>query len=180
MSRGSGDLGPGEWAVLALCDEEPAHGFGLAQALGPDGPVGQVWSVPRPLVYRALGRLTELGLVEDLGTRRSPTGPPKTVFGATAQARARVDAWLDEPVEHVRDARYLLLLKLLFLDRRGRDATALAAAQAEAYAAIERRIEERMDAAEGFDRVLLSWRLESARAALRFLDGLAAVSPRGS
>jgi DNA-binding PadR family transcriptional regulator len=172
MSRARGELGPGEWAVLALCDEEPAHGFGLAQALAPDGPVGKVWAVPRPLVYRALIRLQQLDLVEDLGTRPSRNGPPKTVFGATAQARARVDAWLEEPIEHVRDARYLLLLKLLFLERRGRDAAPLVRAQTEAYGAIEQRLEHKLRRAEAFDRTVLSWRLESARAAMRFLAGL--------
>jgi PadR family transcriptional regulator AphA len=172
MTRARGELSPGEWAVLALCDEQPAHGFGLAQALGPDGAVGKVWAVPRPLVYRALRRLQELSLLEELGTRPSRNGPPKTVFGATRAARARVDRWLEEPIEHVRDARYLLLLKLLFLQRRGRDATPLVRAQAETYGTIERRLDQQLPAAEGFDRVLLSWRLESARAALRFLDGL--------
>jgi DNA-binding PadR family transcriptional regulator len=177
MTRAEGELSPGEWAVLALCDEEPAHGFGLAQALAPAGPVGRVWAVPRPLVYRALHRLREIGLVEELGTRPSASGPPKTAFAATARARARVDAWLQEPVEHVRDARHLLLLKLLFLERRGRDPTPLVDAQTEAYDVLQRRLEDRIATAEGFDRVLLSWRLESARAALRFLGGLP-VSPR--
>jgi PadR family transcriptional regulator AphA len=179
MSRAAGELSPGEWAVLALCDEEPSHGFGLAQALAPAGPVGRVWTVPRQLVYRALRRLQELELVEDLGTRPSANGPPKTVFGTTADARDRVDAWLQQPVEHVRDARYLLLLKLLFLDRRGGDPAPLVHAQTEAYGMIERRLQDRMPGAEGFDRVLLSWRLESARAALRFLGGLP-VTPRRS
>jgi PadR family transcriptional regulator AphA len=167
------DLGPGEWAVLALCDEAPAHGFALARALDAGGPVGRVWVVPRPLVYRALRRLGELGLVEELGTSPSPSGPPKTIFGATPEARACVDRWLEQPVEHIRDARYLLLLKLLFLHRRGRDPAPLVGAQADAYRAIEEHLRENArHAADDFDRVILSWRLETARAALRFLDGL--------
>jgi PadR family transcriptional regulator AphA len=167
------ELSPGEWAVLALCDEEPSHGFALARVLDPGGAVGRVWSVPRPLVYRALRRLQKLGLIEELGTRPSASGPPKTVFCATQEARARVDSWLEEPVEHVRDARYLLLLKLLFLDRRRRDPGPLVRAQASAYGEIEQRLSERSQgAADDFDRVILSWRLESARAALRFLEGL--------
>jgi DNA-binding PadR family transcriptional regulator len=166
-------LSPGEWAVLALCDEEPAHGFALARTLDAEGEVGRVWAVARPLVYRALHRLQELGLVEELGTRPSDSGPPRTVFATTPEARGRVDEWLREPVEHVREARNLLLLKLLFLDRRHRDAGPLVRAQADAYATIERRLRDREEhAADDFDHVLLSWRLESARAALRFLDRL--------
>jgi PadR family transcriptional regulator AphA len=167
------DLGPSEWAVLGLCDEAPAHGFALARALDAAGPVGRVWAVPRPLVYRALRRLDDLALVQELGTSPSPSGPPRTIFGATPEARARVDRWLEEPVAHIRDARYLLLLKLLFLDRRSRDPAPLVRAQADAYRAIEARLRERArQGADDFDRVILSWRLESARAALRFLDGL--------
>jgi PadR family transcriptional regulator AphA len=168
------DLNPGEWAVLALCDEAPAHGFALARALAPDGDVGRVWAVPRPLVYRALRRLQDDGLLTPAGTEDSPAGPPRTVYRATPAARRRLDGWLQEPVEHVRDARHLLLLKLLFLHRRGRPADTLVAAQAAAYGTIEQRLEDRIAAAEGFDRTLLAWRLESARAAMRFLEAFEA------
>jgi PadR family transcriptional regulator AphA len=163
------ELNAGEWAVLTLCDEGATHGFELAQALAPDGPVGRVWAVPRPVVYRALRRLQDLGLVEELGSEESRSGPPRMRVRATRAARPRVDAWLAEPVEHVRDARYLLLLKLLFLDRRRRSADALIAGQTALYVAIEDRLRARLPDAEGFDRVLISWRLQSARAALQFL-----------
>jgi hypothetical protein len=36
---------------------------------------------------------------------------------ATAAGRRALTGWLAEPVEHVRDARSLLMLKLLFLAR---------------------------------------------------------------
>lgn len=170
--RDAGELSAREWAVLALCAERPAHGFALAVRLGPEGEVGVVWAVPRPLVYRALERLERLGLVDERGTEESPSGPPRRVVGATTAGRARVRAWLQEPVDHVRDARHLLLLKLLFLDRNGGDRAPLVRAQAERYGEIERRLERRLPEAEGFDRVLLAWRLESARAATRFLARL--------
>jgi PadR family transcriptional regulator AphA len=170
--RDADELSAGEWAVLALCAERPSHGFALAAELAPDGEVGVVWAVPRPLVYRALERLEGVGLVEERGTEESPHGPPRRVVGASAAGRARLRAWLQEPVDHVRDARYLLLLKLLFLDRHGGDAAPLVRAQTRTYGEIERRLERRLPAAEGFERVLLTWRLESARAATRFLERL--------
>jgi DNA-binding PadR family transcriptional regulator len=166
------DLNAGEWAVLTLCDEGPTHGFALAQALAADGPVGRVWAVPRPLVYRALNRLTDLGLVETLGVEQTASGPPRTRVQGTPAARERVEAWLAEPIEHVRDARYLLLLKLLFLRRRGRSYDALVAAQTEVYTSIEEQLRARLPAAEDFERTLVSWRLHSARAALAFLAEL--------
>jgi DNA-binding PadR family transcriptional regulator len=173
MTAGPGrELNAGEWAVLTLCDEGPTHGFALAQELAADGAVGRVWAVPRPLVYRALKRLTELGLVEEVGVEQTASGPPRTRVAGTPAARERVEAWLNAPVEHVRDARYLLLLKLLFLERRGQPSDALVAAQTKVYASIEEQLRTRLPAAEGFERTLLSWRLHSARAALAFLAEL--------
>ena len=52
-----------EWVVLCLIREEPAHGFALARLLSADGAVGRIWRIPKPVVYRALQRLEELGLV---------------------------------------------------------------------------------------------------------------------
>ena len=44
-----------EWVVLGLLAEAPAHGFALARELSRDTTLGQVWTVPRALVYRAIG-----------------------------------------------------------------------------------------------------------------------------
>ena len=43
-----------DWVVLALVVEQPRHGFALARELAADGALGEVWTVPRPLVYRAI------------------------------------------------------------------------------------------------------------------------------
>ena len=47
-------LAPGEWAVLALLCERRAHGWAIASQLTPDGELGGVWTMGRPLVYRSL------------------------------------------------------------------------------------------------------------------------------
>src|SRR5436190_2058593 len=57
-------LAPGEWAVLALLSERPAHGWALAGELGRSGELGSVWSLGRPLVYRSIDILAERGLIE--------------------------------------------------------------------------------------------------------------------
>jgi DNA-binding PadR family transcriptional regulator len=62
MSGPRWELSADEWAVLALLAEQPSHGFAIARALEREGPVGRVWSVTHPLVYRALERLSEDGL----------------------------------------------------------------------------------------------------------------------
>ena len=69
------------------------------------------------------------------------------------------------------------MLKLALLARGGADAAALLAAQRERLGPLVAALEARVDSAEAFDRTLLLWRLESARAALRFIDGLTATAP---
>ena len=166
-------MSPGEWAVLGLIAERPRHGFAVRKALGPDGEVGRVWSLPGPLVYRALTTLQVKGLAEVVGAERSEIGPQRTLVTATQAGRDSLRAWLREPVEHLRDFRSLFMLKLALLDRAGEAPGALLAAQRERVEPIVAALEEQARTSAGFDRTLATWRLESARAAVRFLDGLA-------
>ena len=170
MRRRPEQLATGEWAVLALLAEASTHGFAIARALAPGGDVGRVWAMRRPLVYRTLDVLSERELVRAAGTEPSESGPPRTVLDVTADGRERVEAWLLAPVQHVRDARADLMLKLLFLDRAGRDPAPLLSAQRERFALIAAELEKAEE--EGFARTLALWRLENTRAAIRFVDGL--------
>jgi PadR family transcriptional regulator AphA len=162
-------LAPGEWAVLAVVSEGPTHGFAVAKALGPSGEIGRVWSLSRPLVYRALDRLVEQGLVEKGDTEPSTHGPSKTSVRATATGRKLLRGWLNEPVDHVRDVRSLLMLKLLFLERSELDRRPLLDAQREQLLPVEAALEQRGTSVKGFELTLVQWRLESTRAVLRFL-----------
>src|SRR6188472_2656421 len=150
MPRSRDELTAGEWAALALLAEQPSHGFAVARAMAPDGEVGQVWSVRRPLVYRAIETLTVRDLVRPRATVASSTGPQRTVLEATPSGRRALTRWLREPVVHVRDARSLLLLKLLFLSRRGSDPGPLLGAQREQFAALADRLSAALANADGF------------------------------
>ena len=170
MRRVRSELTAGEWALLALLDEQPAHGFALARALAPGGEVGQVWAVRRPLVYRALETLERMGLVPPVATLPSDAGPQRTILEPTPAGRTALSQWLGQPVDHVRDARSLLMLKLLFLTRRRLDLTPLLTAQRERFSALAETLATASDAATGFDRGLLLWRLHSTTAAVRFTE----------
>ena len=169
LSVAEKSLGAGAWAVLALTAEGPTHGFAVAKALGPDGEIGRVWSLSRPLVYRALDELVEVGLVEKGAVEPSDRGPDRRSIRATALGRRRLGRWLNEPVEHVRDVRSLLMLKLLFLDRSGGDPAPLLEAEQALLEPVAEALEEQARELEGFERTLVEWRLESTRAVLRFL-----------
>ena len=163
------ELSPGEWAVLGAFAEGPTHGFAIAQLLAPEGELGRVWTLPRPVVYQVIQKLLKLGLIQPRGTESSDRGPLRTVIGVTPAGRSAVRRWLKEPVDHVRDIRSLLLLKLALIDRQGGDPAALIEAQIDKVRSQLDSLTKSRRATDGFDRVILEWRIASSRATLDFL-----------
>ena len=162
-----------EWTVLTVLSQQPAHGFAVARLTAPRGELGRIWQIPRPVIYRAIGRLVEADLVRPESVQPG-LGPQRTIFAATPQGRQAAKDWLDTPVAHVRDIRSHLLLKLALLDRTGADPGDLLRRQRAVLEPIARAIESGQPAGDGFDATLLAWRRATAAAALEFLD---VVSP---
>lgn len=156
----------GEWAALGVLAQGPTHGWAVARRLQPDGDIGRVWSLSRPLTYRALDALVGRGDAEPVGSEPGDAGPNRTILGVTAAGRAALDGWLTTPVEHLRDVRSELLLKLVFAQQAGIDVTNVLAAQ--------RRVVDAIVAARPLTDgdLVAAWRFEFAQAALRFLDRL--------
>lgn len=163
----------GEWAVLGILAERPAHGFAVARRLEPEGDIGRVWSLSRPLTYRAVETLHTHGLIEAVGEEPGAAGGPRRLFDLTATGRAELDGWLHRPVAHLRDVRSELLLKLLLCDLSGAPALPLIQAQRQAFAPLARTLAGEARRAPT-DPVLL-WRYESSQGVVRFLDRLAQV-----
>ena len=157
-----------EFAVLALLAETPRHGYDVAAELRPDTEVGVVWRVSRPLVYRAVERLGDLGLVDPRREEPGAGGPPRIVYGASRAGRAALRRWLSTPVEHVRDVRSELLLKLVLARRAGVDSTELLEAQQAALAPSLAAL----TSPPAHDDVVGLWRHHSARAVEAFLTDL--------
>jgi len=159
-----GDLALGERVCLALIAEGVNHGWGVGTELAPDGELGRVWTLSRPLTYRAIEQLEIKGMLRRQGPRRG--GRERTLLSCTAQGRRIVAQWLDAPVEHLCDVRTELLLKLLLRRRRGLATEPLLEAQQRSFSD---HIDTLAIARPGADPVDL-WRRESARAVRRFLD----------
>jgi DNA-binding PadR family transcriptional regulator len=165
-----------EWLVLAILSQQSAHGFAVAQLTASGGELGRVWQIQKAIVYRAIGRLAEAGLIAPEGTEPG-LGPQRTVYTATVAGREAVGRWLYAPVEHVRDIRSELLLKLAVLDRAGADPAPLLHDQRLVLEPLVAAIESRRAHSEGFDATLLAWRRATAVAALEFLDTIAPAAP---
>ena len=159
-----------EWAVLGLLVERPRHGYDVAAALKPGTPLGTVWTVNRQLVYRALDRLVALGLAEPRRREPGDGGPPRTVHGPTPRGEEELRAWLATPVEHLREVRSALLLKLALADRLGVERAPLVAAQQEALA---ERIGALAEPPDDPADVVALWRHHSALAVRDFLASVA-------
>jgi DNA-binding PadR family transcriptional regulator len=166
-----------EWLVLVILSQQVAHGFAVAQLTAGGGDLGRVWQVPKAVVYRAIGRLHEAGLIEPEGTEPG-LGPQRTVYTATPHGRQFARRWLYTPVEHVREIRSQLLIKLALLDRAGEDPAELLGAQREVLVPLAQALEAGHARSAGFDATLLAWRRATAVAALDFLDMVTAAAPR--
>lgn len=166
----SADLLPGEWAVLGVIADGPTHGFAVARMLAAEGDLGRVWTMSRPRVYRAIADLASRGLIAPVGEADSERGPSRVVYAVTHEGRDRLARWLATPVDHVRDVRSDLLLKLALLDRAGRSPRRLLAAQRETLTRIAASVADSRRAAAGFDAVMLDYRAASTQAVLAFVE----------
>lgn len=163
------DLLLGEWACLGIVHATPTHGFAIAARLKPTGDIGRIWSLSRALTYRSLEQLTARGLVEPVGEEPGIAGGNRTILAATPAGRAEFLRWLATPVDHVRDLRSELLLKVVLATEQAIDIGPMLEAQRDRIRAIVASHDP------GADRdVVEMWRHEAASAALRVLDRLGA------
>jgi DNA-binding PadR family transcriptional regulator len=167
------ELSIADWVVLALVAEGPTHGWPIVRAVRADGPIGRVWTIPRPVVYRSLTTLTGSGLIEEWQEATRSRGPQRTIVRVTRTGRTALRRWFDTPVEHVRDVRTELLVKLALLARAGQPTDKLVERQIAHLGPVVRAVSSAADG-EGFDLVLSRWRREQADAVDRFLRSLLA------
>lgn len=163
-----------EWTVLVVLSQKPAHGFAVSQLTAPEGELGRIWRIPRPIVYRAIGRLLEAGLITPEAVEPGQ-GPQRTIYTVTAPGRQAAEHWLATPVEHVRDIRSQLLIKLALMYRAGRDPSELIRRQRAALEPIARATQATGAGPDGFDAILQAWRRATAAAAVGFLDDVAGM-----
>jgi PadR family transcriptional regulator AphA len=154
-----------EHVCLALVAQGVSHGWALGSMLARDGEIGRIWTLSRPLTYRAVDGLADKGLVtRDPGATRN--GRERVLLEATTAGRRAVRAWLDAPVQHLRDVRTELLVKLELRRRAGLEIESLLRAQHEEFdSALSKLTSSSPD-----DDLVTLWRRESARAVRRFLD----------
>ena len=166
------DLLPGEYAALGLLADSPAHGYELARRWEAS-PLAEVIPTEQSVLYGYLRTLERRDLLEweevRVGNR-----PPRRIFTPSEAGWEVLRAWLRAPVRRMREVRMDLLLKiylLRLLDPAGE--RRLLARQVEVC---ERYLEDarvRLDAAEGFERLVHESRTTAAEATLVWLRSIA-------
>ena len=127
-----------EWVCLTLITQKVSHGWALGTMLAPDGELGRIWTLTRPLTYRAIDGLVDKGLITRTG-QAAGRGRDRVILAATPAGRRLARKWLDTPVEHLRDVRTELLVKLLLRERAGLDNERSAGRAAAAVRSDDRR-----------------------------------------
>lgn len=107
-----------EKVCLALVAEGPTHGWAVSAVLAPEGEIGRIWTLSRPLTYRALDQLAVDGLIQKVGTVPGG-GRSRTLLDVTERGRSATAEWLDAPVALPKDVRTELLVKFALRDRVG-------------------------------------------------------------
>lgn len=165
----------GEWACLGILYDQPVHGWAIVKQLRPDGDIGRIWHLSRPLTYRALDQLTIRGWIQPVAEEPGEAGPNRTILAATRTGRARLRTWLRTPVAHLRDLRSELLLKLVFAEQHQIDISDMLDRQRDIIDEQARALSDNT----GHDVVAL-WRTEATCAARRFLDQIHPDTPNPS
>jgi molybdopterin-binding protein len=154
-----------EHVCLVLVIQGVSHGWAVGTMLAPDGELGRIWTLNRPLTYRAIDGLVDKGLVTRRGLATGQ-GRDRVVLAVTPAGRRVARRWLAAPVEHLRDVRTDLLVKLTLRRRAGLDVETLLTAQQQVF---EPTIDI-LTSTQADDDLIDLWRRESARAVRRFLD----------
>lgn len=152
-----------QWICLALVVEGHRHGWTIGRALAPDGEIGEVWTLSRPLTYRAIDALVEDGLLER-GHPEPGRGGTRLPLTATTAGRRALRTWFRSPTRHLRDVRTELMVKLRLMERRGLDPAPLLEHQ---LAEMEPLVDAVTAAAS--DDAWARWRRTQAQAILGFV-----------
>lgn len=164
----------GEWACLGALGAGKLHGFAIAKRMAIEGDIGRVWTLSRPLTYRALSTLTDMALIRPAGEEPGTAGPNRTLLVLTPKGRASLRGWLRSPVDHPREVRTDLLLKIVIADSMGVSREQLIERQLAAFESHRGiRLAEMIPGPDGVIDPVAQWRFEFAEAAVRFLKSLA-------
>ncbi len=157
-------------ACLVLISNDIGHGYQLAKQFEPNTNFGEVLTITRPVVYRAVKSLEALQLIRSVNSLGS-RGQLKFKLRCTESGKRQAKQWLTEPVIHMRDLRNEFLIKILLSQEFNLSTKRLIQNQRQTLTTITTTL-----LADLASTPVAIWRREQARAAMRFLDELEGTS----
>lgn len=160
---------PQQYLILGLLMMKEQHGYELHRMLS-SGP-GRAWYAGKSQTYALLTRLEAAG---NIAGRRipHPSKPPRNIYTITPNGRRAFNAWLSEPVQHIRDLRLEFMAKLFFF-------TGLEIPASEKLLARQRDVclnklaiarKQECAATDRFDHLLFRYRVRQIEGVISWLD----------
>ena len=156
--------------VLAIIGEKPRHGFAVSKELERDPSLSAVIRIRRPLVYRSINCLLSAKLIRETKVEPGDQGSQRVVYTVTASGKLASTKWLNEVVEHPRDARIELLAKFVLRSRRNLKNQQLAKRQKKLFERQAAKLRASANSATDDVRLVALWRVENINAMIRLLD----------
>ena len=158
--------------VLAIIGEKPQHGFAVSKELERDPSLSAVIRIRRPLVYRSINCLLDAKLLRETKVEPGDQGSQRVVYTVTASGKLASTTWLNEVVEHPRDARIELLAKFVLRSRRNLKNQQLAKRQKKLFEHQAAKLQASANSATYDVRLVALWRVENINAMIRLLEAV--------
>ena len=159
-----------DYVCLVLVVNGAEHGWAVVQQLQPSTRLGRIWSLSRALTYRSIEKLIEMKCIRRTGTSAGK-GADRRLIHATPLGRDVGSTWLETPVNHLRDVRTELLLKLELRTQGKKPNTSFIRRQQKSFAPVIASLEATsLSSTAPVDL----WRSESAKSVDAFLRKLVA------
>lgn len=158
--------------VLAIIGEKPQHGFAISKELDNDPSLAAVVRIRRPLVYRSINCLLDAKLIRESKIEPGDQGSQRVIFTVTSTGKLVSTTWLNEVVDHPRDARIELLAKFVLRNRRNLKNQQLAKRQKKLFERQVAKLQVSANLATDDVRLVSLWRVENINAMIRLLDAV--------
>jgi len=156
--------------VLAIIGEKPQHGFAVSKELERDPSLSAVIRIRRPLVYRSINCLLDAKLIRETKVEPGDQGSQRVIYASTATGKTTTATWLNDTVDHPRDARIELLAKFVLRNRRAINSKQLAIRQRKLFKRQAANLQVAANSATDDVRLVALWRVENINAMIRLLD----------
>ncbi len=162
-----------ELTLLGLLRKSPAHGYDLYKAVCDLDGFGLIWKVKQSNLYALLLKLEAKGLLIS-SVVPGETHPSRREFAISQAGQDAFLAWMQSPVDSIRNMRQDFFARLYFAREAGSDqALRLIQKQREACLAWKRSIESKLaekGAGGTYARIVLSHRLHIVQATLTWMS----------